>query len=586
MLTLILMQHKKYMREKKSIHEIKKIHFNREAWMYYYQFFKPYKSKLIGISIGFVAISFLIFPSMWLSKYIVDIVIPQKEISLFIIAGFAVLAFRLLNGGLNALFTKQNNIIFANISVDMRKNLMDKFFLFSTSYYTRKDIGILHSQIIQNTERVSRMGASIVSKLIPSIFISIALLSTLAFLNIYLFLLIILYLPIIYLCNKYIGKKLQKYVLEHQNAFDLFSKETLYLFKFMDLIKIQSTEADERKKHTEILEELKDKTISKTHFETISSRVQNVLVALIGVFVLVIGAISYLKNMMTLGELMVFYIAVSRLQNVLAVINNSYLSLLVGNESIATIFEVSNQQNVDPYIGSIIFDFDGNIKFENVSFSYEEKLILNDISFEIRAGERIGFVGENGSGKSTIIQLILGFYKPNKGNCYSQNISFHEIDFKDFRKQIGVVSQHVKFIEGTIAENIIYGSDEVSVETFNEVLELAKINDLISKLNKGIDTNIGENGILLSGGERQKIAIARALVRKPKLLILDEPTNHLDHQTVFEIINNLKKLHYNPAMLIISHDSKVIEVCDEVFELKQGKLSNLKSSNSIQSTHN
>ena len=99
------------MREKKSIHEMKKIHFNRAAWEYYYQFFTPYNSKLIKISIGFIAISFLIFPSMWLSKYIVDVVIPQKEISLFVIAGFAVLAFRLLNGGLNALFTKQNNFL-------------------------------------------------------------------------------------------------------------------------------------------------------------------------------------------------------------------------------------------------------------------------------------------------------------------------------------------------------------------------------------------------------------------------------------------------------------------------------------------
>src|SRR6185295_16271490 len=182
----------------------------------------------------------------------------------------------------------------------------------------------------------------------------------------------------------------------------------------------------------------------------------------------------------------------------------------------------------------------------------------------------LAIVGPNGAGKSTLAWLILGAYRPREGVILADGVPYDEIDMVKFRRSIGTVTQHPEFLNGSIAENIGYGTDNCDFEQIKHAAHLALIDDFIESLPNGYDTQVGEGGVLLAGGEAQRLAIARALIRKPRLLILDEPTNHLDRNAIRRLMQQLQTLENRPAILTISHDREVVDFADEVYALRDG----------------
>ena len=556
----------------KDTRQEKKPYFSKPAWAYYYRFLQDDKYKLIGSSLGFVVLSYFILPILYLVKYIFDVAIPQKQIEMFIWIGLAILALRVLNSVFTLSLRNLNIKIISKSIYSIRENLTSKIFSFSRSYYTSEDTGILHTQIVQDTERISRMGISIIAGMIPSVLNIIGMCFILIYLNWYLFLIILMFFPILYFSNKYMGKIARSKIYDYQRAFEGFSKGTMFLLRFMDLIKIQSVEVEESEKHQDILADLREKTTKRSYFNALNAQVQKVVIGLIGILILIIGGIAVARDMMTLGDLMAFYLAASQLQARLNNVSNSFSALVAGNESMVTLHKIADQKFTEPYSGKEEISFHGEIRMDSISFKYDDVWVLRDLNLEINRGKHLAIIGPNGAGKSTIVNLMLGFYKPQTGMITAEEMNFVDIDFKYFRKQIGVVTQHPPLIPGTILENIIYGSEGISRAKVVEVCRLSLADSFIGCLPAGYDTSIGEDGVLLSGGERQKIAIARALLRKPGLLILDEPTNHLDELAVSEIMKNIGMLSYNPAILIISHDMGVVNQADEIFILENGTL--------------
>jgi len=217
-----------------------------------------------------------------------------------------------------------------------------------------------------------------------------------------------------------------------------------------------------------------------------------------------------------------------------------------------------------------------NFKFEGVTFKHKtaQSDSLTDISFNVHNGETVAFVGPSGSGKTTLVKLLIGLYQPVSGNIYFDDLDSKEIDLLEVREQIGLVTQDTQLFAGTIKENMLFVKPDASDEDILLALKQAACDRLLARADKGIDSMIGEGGIKISGGEKQRLSIARALLRDPKLLIMDEATSALDSITEEEITHTVKKIHSekNIMTILIAHRLSTLMHADRIYVLEQGRI--------------
>ena len=217
-----------------------------------------------------------------------------------------------------------------------------------------------------------------------------------------------------------------------------------------------------------------------------------------------------------------------------------------------------------------------NLVFRNVSFKHQtaQQRALNSINFTVRKGETIAFVGPSGSGKTTMMKLLVGLYRPQEGNILYNGIDENSMNFDDLRNQIGFVTQDTQLFSGTIRENLQFVNPSSSEDDLIKVMYQASCQNLMLRAEKGLDTVIGEGGLKLSGGEKQRLSIARALLRQPSILIFDEATSSLDSLTEEEITNTIKEVSsfQNQITILIAHRLSTIMHADRIYVLERGDI--------------
>lgn len=223
------------------------------------------------------------------------------------------------------------------------------------------------------------------------------------------------------------------------------------------------------------------------------------------------------------------------------------------------------------YLGNI-----NSLKFDEVSFQHQSSRTkaLQDISFEVDKGETIAFVGPSGAGKTTLVKLLVGLYKPHSGVIYYNNIVADQIDFEELRNQIGFVTQDTQLFSGTIRENLLFVNPSATDEECNEVLDKSAAQSLMARADKGLDTLIGEGGVKVSGGEKQRLSIARALLRKPNLLVFDEATSALDSLTEEDITETIKEISTSQHLItiLIAHRLSTVMHAERIYVLEKGRI--------------
>jgi ATP-binding cassette subfamily B protein len=252
---------------------------------------------------------------------------------------------------------------------------------------------------------------------------------------------------------------------------------------------------------------------------------------------------------------------------------NMYPELTKGAEAIYSIGDVLECPDIEHNEGKkTVTEVNGLITFDRVSFIYPDTRVtaINDFSCEIRQGECVALVGESGGGKSTLMNLIIGFYRPSQGRIMLDGVDMQTLDFRTFRQFLAVVPQNTILFSGSIRDNITYGLSNVSDKHLTDVMEMANVSQFITKLPNGVDTLIGEHGSRLSGGQRQRIAIARAIIRDPRIIILDEATSSLDVASEKLVQEAVERLIFNRTTLIVAHRLSTIRNADRIIVLKKG----------------
>ncbi len=289
-----------------------------------------------------------------------------------------------------------------------------------------------------------------------------------------------------------------------------------------------------------------------------------------------VGAMYVLDGVMTAGQLIAFNMLVGRImapaQRIAQMLQQIY-QVKISSKRISEVFSL-NQEIAINATNTNLPAIKGKIVFENVSFKYKDSLplVLDSLNLKIMPGEIIGVVGRSGSGKTTMTRLLQRLYTPSSGKILVDDIDTGSIDPNWLRRQIGVVMQDNILLNKSIKDNISLSNPNANIKDIELACELSGANDFIKKLPDAYDTVVGENGSLLSTGERQRIAIARALINNPRILIFDEATSAIDFETEIIIQKNLKRICENRTVFIISHKVSVLKIVDKVISLYCGKI--------------
>ncbi len=289
----------------------------------------------------------------------------------------------------------------------------------------------------------------------------------------------------------------------------------------------------------------------------------------------IILCIVLIKNGLLDGaNMLVLYMYRNRVISLVGEIGNIYRNYKEVNLSIERIYDViSGEKYLKEVYGNIkLKEVKGDIEFKNVIFSYDKNEVLKGIDFKVKAGETIGIVGKSGAGKTTIFNLINKLYNPKSGYIYLDDICLNELTEDSIRENISTITQDPYIFNMSIKENLKIVNPDITDEEIEEKCKLCKLNEYIDTLEDKYDTLVGENGVILSGGLKQRLAIARALVKNSKIIMLDEATSSLDNETQDYIHDSIRKIRKDYTILIIAHRLTTVIDCDKILVIDDGKI--------------
>ena len=541
------------------------------GWQFYENLFRGRYSRLVLSILLSAGQSLLIVPIAFLVRQIFDNILPRADISELIRVSVVILVLSLLNEAATLLPRYLSLNTTKLVIGDLRNDLLERCYQYSRSHFDSADMGKLHAVIVQDTQRLDSMTNALIALFMPALINIFALSCVLVYLNPTLFLVLLLTAPLLYLLNHlFLKKRLSEKTQASHRAFERFSKGMLFVLQMMDLTRTQAAEEFETNRQKINIEEVRQTGQDNAMWYAAYSSAQNAVTIIPIILILIIGGLAVETKTLSLGALLSFYVAVGLLKSYSQTMLSSLPYIIEGNESLLTLEKTFHINDTPPYTGHKKTSFTGQVSLDGVGFQYRDgSTVLQVVDLVIEPGSLVALMGPNGVGKSTIASLILGFYRPQKGQIFTDGCAYDTLDIVHLRKSIGVVPQEPVIFSGTILENITYGQPAVNFEEVKRAARLASADEFIQQLPLGYDTATGEQGVMLSGGQCQRIAIARALLRRPKLLILDEPTNHLDDRAIEMLLRNIKSLDENPSILLITHNREIAQQANAIYFLDE-----------------
>ena len=453
----------------------------------------------------------------------------------------------------------------------LRGEIYQKFLNLPTQFLDQKSNAELLSKVTFNIEQVAESTSNILTVLIRDTLTIIVLSVYMVYLSPTLASVIFLVAPVIAILVRFLSLLFRRYSERIQDSMADVThaiKETLQNHR---IIKIFNGQDFEQKKFSLINENNRKHNMKLFSTKAIGNSI-TIFIASLGVAgVVYVATLEQVKNSMTVGDFSGFITAMVLLMTPLKRLTNINAMIQKGIAAAVSIFSLLDEDNEEDQGQLDANDLEGSINFKNVCFSYNQaEHTLDGINISINPGETIAIIGKSGSGKTTLVNLIPRFYEIESGQLLIDSENIQNYSLKSLRSNISLVTQEVTLFNDTIFNNIAYG--KYSDNEVRKVVTSAHMDEFIDNLPKGLDTLVGDQGILLSGGQRQRIAIARALLKDAPILILDEATSSLDSESERYIQKALDQLMKNRSTLVIAHRLSTIENADRIIVLSKGRI--------------
>ena len=542
--------------------------------------YKDYTKKHINKIILSAFFSVLVAGSTSSIAWLLDpaikkIFIDQDQTLIFVIPILIILAFA--TKGISLYIAK---VLMINVGEEVKKKLqydmLRSLIRADTQFIDKKHSGKFISNLIYDVSHITNLLSIAILNLFKDSLTLIGLLVVMFVQNWKLSLISIIMIPLASVAARTLGKRMGKVVTQAQEKSGFLTSYLVELFKNHKLIKIFQKEKFETNRADHHLDQLKDKS---KKIGTVLVRMSPIMEILTGIMIAILIYYSgklIMKNELQvnnffsfLAAMMLAYQPVRSLSTLNMVVNQGYSAAT----RILPIVDTQNMIN-DRTNATDLNISKGNIEIKNVYFKYDvnENNVLENITLNFEGGKMTALVGHSGSGKSTILNLIPRFYQPDDGDLLIDNQSIYEAKISSLRENISLVSQETTLFDDTIKNNIKYANENVTDEEIFEVAKLSNAHDFIEKLPNKYETIIGENGVRLSGGEKQRISIARAMIKKSQIILLDEATSSLDSETEKKIQDALKILTENKTTIVIAHRLSTILNSNNIYLIDSGKV--------------
>jgi len=540
-----------------------------------YSYLRPYWKQTAGAYgalLLMVAVNAVI-PQF--TRWIIDKGIVGKQPDVLTWSVLALLGLTLVKGVLNyfqGLFTETAS---QNVAFDLRNELQRKLTRLSFSFHDQSETGELLSRAVQDVERVRFLTGRATLRILEGGVMLVVTAVILLTMNFKLALLILFTMPLLVYQAIHFGSRFRPLSMQVQKQLAVLTTTVEQNLRGSRVVKAFTQEDAEIAR----FEKENNKWLS---FANRSAQMQSLntpllfLIANLGMVAIILyGGAQVINGSLTIGTIVAFISYVGQLVDPVRRLGMIIPAVAIAGSAserifdvLDTISDVSDAPDAKP-LGNI----EGQVRFENVSFSYGRNRILQDISFEIQPGQKVALLGLTGSGKSSIINLIPRFYDPTSGRILVDGTDIRTVTLQSLRSQIGIVLQETTLFASTIRENIAFGNESATDDEVIQAAKAAQAHDFIMETLGGYNTSVGERGVNLSGGQKQRIAIARALLLDPRILILDDATASVDSETEHLIQLALAKLVQGRTTFVIAHRLSTVRNADLILVLESGRIS-------------
>ena len=532
-------------------------------------------TKLLLIALSCNAIVALTTPALpELIRRVIDDIFVNADRSMLTILPLVAISIMLIRAigtyGANVAINYIGQRIVGSLQKDLYRSILNSDLSYINSIHSARFI----SSFTADSSKLRETMSSVVVNLSRNILMVVGLVGYLFYVDAMLATIFFIVIPPAAIGLKFLGKKLRKAIrmsLEEIGALSALVSETL---KGIRIIKAYGKEQMHVIKASEVIDKVVNFSMKGVRARSASAPIMEIVTGVAIACIIYYAGNKSLDGLMTVGSFMAFTTAAGLLYDPLKAVANLQAMLQEGVAASQRLFpildnkpKIQDKKNLKkPEI------FSGSINFENVSFSYSEndKDVLKNISIKIKSGQTVALVGPSGAGKSSLLNLVPRFYDVSSGKVEINDVDIKDLSLADVRSSSALVSQDTLIFDLSIKENIIFGNDNVSEKTFQNVCEDSLVDEFVKDLPEGYETIAGESGVRISGGQKQRIAIARAMIKNAPILLLDEATSSLDSDSEKKVQIALDKLIKNKTALVIAHRLSTVRNVDKIYVIDKG----------------
>ncbi|SET32273.1 peptidase domain-containing ABC transporter [[Clostridium] polysaccharolyticum] len=504
-------------------------------------------------------------------KLLLDSVLPHQKKTLLTMFSVGILLTYLLQFGLNMLRSFLILHLSRKIELHLQTSYMNKVLKLGMHFFERRKAGDLVSRF-RDADNVKEAISTVVITLVVDGILVLVGMAVLWRVHLAMFIWAIVTIAFYLLLVSLFNDKFERYNTMWMEYGSELSSNLIETFKGIETVKAYNLEAQMKKNNEKSLKKLLDCVLHYGQDITLQATMQQVFDLIGGVVILWIGGINVMDGKMTVGQLMLYYSLFQYFSGpIISIVNMQpkIQTAIVAGNRINEVLEMSDEEEQEEKDAVV----SGDICFQDVTFGYRLDVThVDHVNLKIRQGEKIAVIGENGSGKSTLFKLLLGFYPVDQGRITIGGTDIVILGYKSVRANIGYVNQETFFFSEKIRDNLLYGTKDVSEERMIQICKLIKAHDFIESQPFGYDTVLQESGSNLSSGQRQRLALARALLKNPEILVLDEFTSNIDSETEKDIKHILYHEFREKTVIFITHKIQTFSDCDAIYRMEKGKL--------------